>query len=81
MVLFATIFQGRGTTSSCLRRFVTMEEQRFSVSDDLSELRYTDFCFSAIICSFVCVELFVHCVCKLPLQFVRLEYTCCCFNV
>ena len=81
MVFFTTIFQGGGTTPSCLRQFVTTEEQRFSVSDNLSGRRYTNFCFSAIICTSVCVELFVHCVCKLPLQFVRLEFTCCCFNV
>ena len=80
VVLFATIFHGGGM-SSCLQRSFTMEEQRFSVCNDLSERRYTDFCFSAIICTSVCVELFVHCVWKLPLQFVRLEFTCCCFNV
>ena len=80
VVLFATIFYGGGT-SSCLQRSFTTKEQRFSVYDDLSGRRYTNFCFSAIICTSVCVELFVHCVWKLPLQFVRLEFTCCCFNV
>ena len=80
VVLFATIFQGGGTTSFCLRRSVKTKEQHFSVSDDLSGRRYTDFCFSAIICTSVCIELLVHCVCKLPLQFVRLEFTCC-FNI
>ena len=68
VVLFATIFQGKGTTSFCLQRSVTTKEQHFSVSDDLSGRKYTDFCFSAIICTSVCVELFVHCVCKLRLQ-------------
>ena len=79
VVLFATIFHGRGTTSSYLRRSFTMEEQHFSICDDLSWRRYNDFCFSAIICTSICLELFVSCVCKLPLQFVRLEFTCC-FN-
>ena len=80
MVLFTTIFHNGGTTSSCLRRSFTTEEQRFFVCDNLLGQRYTDFCFSAIICTPLCLELFVRCVCKLPLQFVRLEFTCC-FNV
>ena len=59
---------------SCLRRSFTMEEQRFSICDDLSWRRYTNFCFCAITCTSVCVELFVSCICKLPLQFIRLEF-------